>query len=255
MIAMIDQTAASRPRAQARSKRSTTAEGRRPSGRNRRTAQKRESGAPDGFIIHRRSLPLRWRISRRMSRGRPQPPPLLPPTTPAHRDSPSRRRCLVARRRAPCHVVGRVADHHRGPGQRAPASAIARSAIDGCGFDGCRSAVWSEMKRAAMPCIRGMVEARGPIAGRDAKQPAVGLERIEQLGVPYEQGSFERPSRRPGRISLCEVSRSPGVLVAARPGHQRLHRFVRLRPITGGHSRGGGTTIPWSGEESRRTAR
>ena len=118
---------------------------------------------------------------------------------PTRSDRASRRRsppspCRSWCRRRRCVVSG-----------AAPASAIACSTIDGCGLDGWRSAVWSDTKRAWMPCCsRQCLRPRSDLPVATASSQPSCLERVEQLDHALEQRLLDLARRaQASRTRAC----------------------------------------------------
>jgi hypothetical protein len=70
----------------------------------------------------------------------------------------------------------------------APASAIANSTIDGCGLEGWRSAVCKgDEATGEAVAVQAQAEATVGLAGGDAEQPSVRLQRVEKGRNALEQ--------------------------------------------------------------------
>ena len=113
----------------------------------------------------------------------------------------------------------------------APASAIACSTIDGCGFEGWRSAVCSETKRAWRPCSsRQWLSPRSDLPVATASSQPVGVERVEQVEHAVEQRLLH-PARAAQPLERELIILGERVTPLGRSiRHERRHGFDQAEP-------------------------
>ena len=166
-----------------------------------------------------------------------------PPAAPRPRDSPSRRRSPPPRRRRampmskPCRRR-RSSSPARRRHRPSPAATI-----DGCGLDGCRSAVCSDMKRAWIAvAARGNASGRGPTC---RSRPRAASRRLPAHRAVREcrRTTAPRPGPRRARWKglLVALGQLDVLLGGCRPAASAAIASTRLSPMTRRLTSGGGT--------------